>query len=102
MSLLAGGAAGSLALVGVTPGGSVRRLGHATATGIALAGAFAAGVLMLTTQPGSSKDLEAFLVGSVLTITPADVAATLVAGVILLVVLFLANKELLVTAFDPL
>ncbi len=94
VSLLAGGAAGSLALVGVTAGiGSVRRLGHATATGIALAGAFAVGVLMLTTQPGSSKDLEAFLVGSVLTITPADLAATLVAGVILLFLLFLANKS---------
>jgi len=81
VSLIGGGAAGSLTLVGVIAGvGSVRRLGHATATGIALAGAFATGVLMLTTQPGSSNDLAAFLVGSVLTTTPTDLVASVAAG----------------------
>jgi ABC-type Mn2+/Zn2+ transport system permease subunit len=103
LSLFAGGAVGALALAAVASGISCfRRLGHTTATGIALAGAFASGVLLLSTRPGSSKDLEAFLVGSVLMTSATDLAATLAAGCVLVGLLVASHKELLLTAFDPL
>ena len=65
----------------------VRRLDSSTATGVVLAGGFALGVVLISSQPGFSKDLTAFLVGSILTVTTADLVTTAIAGLVVLAVL---------------
>jgi manganese/iron transport system permease protein len=81
--------------------GASRVLDQSSAIGVVLAGAFAVGVLVLSAQPGSSRDLSAFLVGSILTVTPGDVAATVVGGGLVVLVLAALHKELVASAFDP-
>jgi ABC-type Mn2+/Zn2+ transport system permease subunit len=101
-SLLLGGAAFGLVVVGaVAMIGATRALDQSSAIGIVLAGAFAVGVVILTAQPGSSRDLSAFLVGSILTVTPGDVLATVLGGGVVLLALGALHKELVASAFDP-
>jgi manganese/iron transport system permease protein len=102
VSLFVGGTAFGLVVVAaVTAIGASRVIDQSSAIGVVLAGAFAVGVLVLSAQPGSSRDLSAFLVGSILTVTPGDVAATVIGGGLVLVVLAATHKELVASAFDP-
>ena len=102
ISLFVGGASfGLVVVLAITAIGASRVLDQSSAIGVVLAGAFAVGVLVLSAQPGSSRDLSAFLVGSILTVTPGDVAATVVGGGLVLVVLGAVHKELVASAFDP-
>jgi ABC-type Mn2+/Zn2+ transport system permease subunit len=73
-----------------------------TSIGVLFAGAFAAGVLLISTIKGYVGDLMSFLFGNVLAVTPSDLA--IVAVMTLLVVLALAAtyKEMLFATFDPL
>ncbi|MEO5725019.1 MAG: metal ABC transporter permease, partial [Ilumatobacteraceae bacterium] len=72
ISLFLGGTVFGLVVVAaVLLGGGGRVLDDASVIGVVLAGSFALGMLILSTRPGSSKDLAAFLVGSVLTVTNA-------------------------------
>jgi manganese/iron transport system permease protein len=101
ISLFVGGTAFGLVVVAAVAAiGASRVLDQSSAIGVVLAGAFAVGVLVLSAQPGSSRDLSAFLVGSILTVTPGDVAATVVGGGVVLVVLAALHKELVASAFD--
>jgi manganese/iron transport system permease protein len=101
ISLYIGGAAAAFALVAaVAIIGSARRLDASTATGVALSGAFALGVLLQSAQTGSSKDLAAFLVGDVLTVSASDLVVTVLAGLIVTIVLAAVHKELVFAAFD--
>ena len=101
VSLFLGSLVSSLVLVAaVATLGSARRLDTSTATGVALAGAFALGVLLQSAQPGSSRDLTAFLVGSIVTVERADVLLTAVVGVAVAAVLAALHKELVLGAFD--
>jgi manganese/iron transport system permease protein len=102
VSLFVGGTAFGLVVVAaVAVIGASRVVDQSSAIGVVLAGAFAVGVLVLTAQPGSSRDLSAFLVGSILTVTPGDVAATAIGGGLVLAVLAVTHKELVASAFDP-
>jgi ABC-type Mn2+/Zn2+ transport system permease subunit len=98
---LGGATAGVLAALAVTA--LARRRGHdaSTATAVALAAGFALGVALMSAQNGFTKDLTAYLTGSILTVGPPDllVAAAVTVGVA--VVLAGLHKELLYTAFDP-
>jgi manganese/iron transport system permease protein len=101
VSIYAGGAAAALMLVlTVTIIGSSRRLDASTATGVALAGAFALGVLLQSARPGASKDFAAFLVGDVLTVNRTDVVVTALISAMVLAVLFLSHNALVFAAFD--
>src|SRR5919197_6571251 len=73
-----------------------------TSIGVLFAGAFAAGVLLMSTIKGYVGDLMSFLFGNVLAVAPSDLAT--LAGLSLLVLLALAAtyKELLFATFDPL
>lgn len=97
---LGGAGAGVLAALAVTA--LSRRRGHdtSTATAVALAAGFAFGIALLSAQNGFTKDLTAYLTGSILTVSEQDlvVAAAVTAAVAL--VLAAAHKELLYTAFD--
>ncbi|MFC4997962.1 metal ABC transporter permease [Dactylosporangium cerinum] len=97
---LGGAGAGLLAALAVVA--LSRRRGHdpSTATAVALAAAFALGVALLSAQAGFTKDLTAYLTGSILTVTRQDlgVAAAVTAAVAL--VLAAGHKALTYTAFD--
>ncbi|WP_426505530.1 metal ABC transporter permease [Dactylosporangium sp. McL0621] len=97
---LGGAGAGVLAALAVTA--LARRRGHdaSTATAVALAAGFSLGIALLSAQNGFTKDLTAYLTGSILTVGAQDlvVAAAVTAAVAL--VLTLLHKELLYTAFD--
>jgi len=90
----AGGAGGA----GGLGGGADRHV--TTATGVVLAGGFALGVGLLSAQDGFSRDLTAYLVGSVVTVTRSDIVVSLVATLAALVVLAALRKELALVGFD--
>jgi ABC-type Mn2+/Zn2+ transport system permease subunit len=101
ISLFVGGIAyGLLVVAAVLVLGANRALDDTSIIGVVLAGSFAVGVLVVSAQPGSSHDLAAFLVGSVLTVTPGDILTTVVVGVVVLTALGLLHKELVLGAFD--
>jgi manganese/iron transport system permease protein len=95
-----GAAAGVLAALAVVA--LSRRPGHdaSTATGVALAAGFALGLALLSAQNGFTKDLTAYLVGSILTVADADVLVAAAVTVTVALVLAVAAKELRYTAFD--
>jgi ABC-type Mn2+/Zn2+ transport system permease subunit len=81
--------------------GARERVDDTSAIGVVLAGAFALGVLLLSAQAGFSKDLSAYLVGSIVTVQPADLLITAITGVVVLGALAALHKELVLGAFDP-
>jgi ABC-type Mn2+/Zn2+ transport system permease subunit len=72
-----------------------------TAIGIIFAASFALGVALLSTVQSYSVDLTHILFGNILGVSPADLWLTLGLGLVVLLVIFLAYKELLVVSFDP-
>jgi manganese/iron transport system permease protein len=102
ISLFTGTAAFGLVVVAIIALlGRVRVLDSSTATGVVLAGGFALGVVLISSQPGFTKDLTAFLVGSILTVQTSDLVLTAVAGALVVAVLAVLHKELVLGAFDP-
>ncbi|HET9770369.1 MAG TPA: metal ABC transporter permease [Acidimicrobiia bacterium] len=102
VSLFAGGAAVGIGVALVIVAiGATRSVDESSAVGIVLAGSFAVGVLVLSAQPGASRDLSAYLVGSIVTVSGADLVTTAVVGALLLGVLATFHKELVLGAFDP-
>lgn len=101
VSLFVGGTAfGFVVVAAVLLLGAGRVLDNTAVIGVVLAGSFALGMMILSTRPSSSKDLSAFLVGSVLTVTNADIATTIGVGIAVLGLLALLHKELVLGAFD--
>ncbi|NHC44111.1 metal ABC transporter permease [Motilibacter aurantiacus] len=92
---------GVFVAVGVAGLARGRGQDFATATGVVLSAGFALGVVLVSAQEGFSKDLSAYLVGSILTVQTSDVVIT--AGVLVAVAAVLAviGKELVFGAFDP-
>jgi manganese/iron transport system permease protein len=78
------------------------RLRIDTAIGVLFAGTFALGIFLYSTIHGFVGDLFGFLVGNVLGIGPTELAALLVLGALVLVIVGLLWKELLYATFDPL
>ena len=73
-----------------------------TSIGVLFAGAFAAGVLLMSTIKGYVGDLMSFLFGNVLAVTATDLVVVAgLAGLVLLAILA-SYKELLFATFDPL
>jgi len=102
ISLVTGTAAFGLVVVGaIALLSRVRVLDSSTATGVVLAGGFALGVVLISSQPGFTKDLTAFLVGSILTVSTADLVVTAAVGAVVVAVLAVTHKELVLGAFDP-
>ncbi len=77
------------------------RVSYDTSIGILFAGAFALGVLLMSTIRSYTVDLFSFLFGNVLGISAQDlVMVSVLAGAVLLTIA-LFYKELLLLAFDP-
>lgn len=101
VSLLLGGAAFGLLVVLLMAALVERpRTDEASVTGVLLSGGFALGVLLVSAQAGFSRDLSAYLVGSIVTVQTEDIVVTAVACGVVLAVLVLLGKELVLVAFD--
>lgn len=101
VNLLAGSAAfGVLVVAAIWLAGRRPEVDNSTATGVVLAGGFALGVLLLSAQDGFSRDLTAYLVGSVLTVTTRDVVVAAVSAVAIVIVLAVLHQALVFSAFD--
>ena len=72
----------------------------ASASGIVLAGASAAGVLLQALGPATTTDLSTFLVGSVMTVTDGDLLMTAAGSTAVVAILVGLHKELVFGAFD--
>jgi len=102
ISLYLGGAVvGLLAALAVVA--LSRRRGHdpSAATAVALAFGFALGVALQSAQNGFTKDLSAYLVGSILTVSTVDLVVAGSVLVVVALVLGLAHRPLWFAAFDP-
>jgi ABC-type Mn2+/Zn2+ transport system permease subunit len=71
-----------------------------TVVGVVLSAGFALGVVLLSAQSGFTRDLSAFLVGSVLTVSAGDLLVGAVMTAVVALVLAGLSKELLLGAFD--
>jgi ABC-type Mn2+/Zn2+ transport system permease subunit len=98
--LLGAGLFGVLVVVTVALLGARDRIDDTSAIGVVLAGAFALGVLLLSAQAGFTKDLSAYLIGSIVTVQPTDLAITAVTATVVLGALAALHKELVLGAFD--
>jgi ABC-type Mn2+/Zn2+ transport system permease subunit len=72
-----------------------------TAIGILFVGAFALGILVVSSQENYTGDLFSFVFGNVLAVDWNDVYLTAAVGAVVLVAIGLFYKELLFNAFDP-
>jgi ABC-type Mn2+/Zn2+ transport system permease subunit len=68
--------------------------------GVVLSFGFALGVVLMSAQAGFTRDLSAYLVGSILTVQIRDLAITGAALALALLVLAALGKELVFGAFD--
>jgi ABC-type Mn2+/Zn2+ transport system permease subunit len=98
---LGGALTGVLVCLGVVALSRRRGQSANTATGVVLSAGFALGVALMSAQAGFSRDLSAFLVGSILTVDTGDVLTTAAIGMLVVAVLLVLSKELLFGAFDP-
>lgn len=98
--LLGTGAFGVLVVLAIAGLWGRRRADASSVVGVVLSGGFALGVALLSAQAGFTRDLSAYLVGSILTVAPSDLAVS--AGVLVAVAVVLAalGKELVLAAFD--
>ncbi|MDQ6694865.1 MAG: metal ABC transporter permease [Chloroflexota bacterium] len=77
-----------------------RRVSEDTAIGVLFAGMFALGIVLISTQRGYAADLASFLFGDVLAVSPGDLFASAIIGLLVLVSLLFFHKELVLVAFD--
>ncbi|MCD2440916.1 metal ABC transporter permease [Agromyces sp. SYSU K20354] len=101
-SVPVGAAVASVALVAVMAGiARIRRQGAQVAAGIVLTGGFAAGALLQAMIPGLPVQAESLLVGSILTVTDADIVLAACVALIAVAAVALAGKEIAFSTFDP-
>ncbi len=79
----------------------VRRQGSQVASGVILTGGFAFGMMLQSLNPSLPIQVDTFLVGSILTVSRADLGTAAVVLVAAIVALVLGGKELLFSSFDP-
>jgi manganese/iron transport system permease protein len=77
-----------------------RRVSEDTAIGVLFAGMFALGIVLISTIRGYTADLASFLFGDVLGVSPEDLTASVIIGLLVLGALVLFHKELVLVAFD--
>jgi ABC-type Mn2+/Zn2+ transport system permease subunit len=98
--LLGSGLFGVLVVLGVSWLSTRPRSDPAAAVGVVLSAGFALGVALLSARAGFSRDLSAYLVGSIVTVQAGDLLKTAVVLVAVALVLAAVGKELVFGAFD--
>ena len=74
-------------------------VGEETAVGVVFTGAFAVGVILLSTH-GTSEDLDSLLFGSILAVEPRDLRASLAAAAVVAAACILLTRRFVLVAFD--
>ena len=92
--------AGTLTSIAIAIVSRGQRIREDTAIGIFFAGAFALGIVLISTQSGFQRDLSAFLIGQLTAVSWGDIAASLATGTAVIVLLVALRKELLLASFD--
>jgi ABC-type Mn2+/Zn2+ transport system permease subunit len=72
-----------------------------TAIGVLFTGAFALGIFLMSRSTRATLDLQSFLFGNILGVSPNDLALVVGLGVIVAVVVGALWRPLLYTSFDP-
>jgi ABC-type Mn2+/Zn2+ transport system permease subunit len=76
------------------------RLSNDTAIGVLFAGAFALGIALISAQRTYTRDLNSFLLGSILGVSRSDLYLTGAVGAVVLLVVIIFRRELTIVAFD--
>ncbi len=101
VNLFLGGAAfGVLTAIAISSLSLTRRIKEDTAIGVVFAGAFALGVVLISTSDNYTGDLNSFLFGDVLAVTNTDITLSLVFGGLAFVTAFLLRRILILISFD--
>lgn len=101
VSIFAGGAAfGILTALAISSLSLTRRIREDTAIGVVFAGAFALGVVLISSSPGYTRDLTSLLFGDVLAVTNTDIYLSLGFGGFAFVVAFALRRALILASFD--
>jgi ABC-type Mn2+/Zn2+ transport system permease subunit len=98
--LLGSGLFGVLVVLGVSWLTTRPRSDSAAAVGVVLSAGFALGVALLSAQAGFTRDLSAYLVGSIVTVQAGDLIKTALVLAAVTLMLALVGKELVFGAFD--
>jgi zinc/manganese transport system permease protein len=100
VSVPLGAAAASVVLVLVMTGIARVRNQGAQVAGIVLTGGFAAGAILAAVVPSLPVQPESLLVGSILTVTPADILLAACVGVVALVLVAVYGRRIVFSTFD--
>jgi manganese/iron transport system permease protein len=92
---------GVLTAVGIGALSSQAEVREDTAIGVIFAGAFALGVVILSTAGNYNQDLSHFLFGNLLTVSRAELWIMAILSAVVLGTVLLLYKEFLVITFDP-
>ncbi|MGC4106546.1 MAG: metal ABC transporter permease [Thermomicrobiales bacterium] len=87
----------SLGIGAVTQNG---RINNDTAIGVFFVGAFALGIALLSLQKSYVRDLNAFLLGSILGVSVRDLQLIALVGAVVLGIIFWFRRELTMVSFD--
>lgn len=102
LSVPLGAAVASIVLVAVMAGiARVRRQGAQVAAGIVLTGGFALGAILQAVIPGIPVRADSLLVGSILTVTDADIVVASSVFVVALVLVAIFGRRIAFSTFDP-
>ncbi|MFV0432863.1 MAG: anchored repeat-type ABC transporter permease subunit [Leucobacter sp.] len=98
--VLGGGIAGVLTAILVAVFSQNRRVKEDSVIGVFFVAAFALGIVIISAAPGYSGSLQQFLFGSITGIPDEDVHTVAIAGLVLLLVVFLLHKEFVAVTLD--
>ena len=100
--LLWGGlVAGLVVVLVVTLSSQITQVSENSAVGVIYIGAFALGVVLITSiKRSNSSGLEGFLFGQLFGVGWGDIFNSLIVGGLVLLILFIIRKELLLASFD--
>lgn len=76
------------------------RLSNDTTIGVFFVGAFAFGIALISAQQTYTRDLNTFLLGSILGVSKNDLWLTAIVGAVVLGLILLLRRELTIVAFD--
>lgn len=97
---LGGAAFGVLTATAISGLSLTRRIREDTAIGVVFAGAFALGVVLISSSEGYTRDLTSILFGDVLAVTQGDIYLSAAVGGSALVLGLLLHRVLMLAAFD--
>ena len=77
-----------------------RRIKEDTAIGVTFSGAFALGIVLISSSRNFTRDLASFLFGNVLGVTQNDIYLSLAVGTLVVMLIVVFYRHLLIVSFD--